>query len=236
MIALFLLAALPVSATPPAILRQDEELVARSVVEVERRTRYRAGAIAREMVNFGTAVVIGEQTVDGRREYLLLSNEHVAHNHHVRGRSTLYIVQGSGVRSPIRVEALAVDARRDQALLRTAGCDVAFPVPRFVIGPPPEDVKRDTSFTVGYGNGRFSTLAGDILSTTHEDWGLDCYELDRPVGGGQSGAPLVVIGTDRRLYLPALVFCGTSGYTDATPLDWRRGVLRKIAKISIPLQ
>lgn len=63
-------------------------------------------------------------------------------------------------------------------------------------------VKRTMTQKLGYG--RRGTRA--------------CYRFDVPVGGGQSGAPLMVIGADNWLYLPSLVFCGNDCHTDATPL------------------
>ena len=221
----------PSSTRSPAAgsLRDTEALVARSIVRINRQTSYRAGKKLLHMANFGTGVIIGVQTVGGRREYLILSNEHVARNNHVAGQSTLTIAAGYGVKTPIALETIAVDYHRDQALLRTVGCTTTFAVPHYVIGPPREDARADTAFTEGYGNGRFNTLAGDILSTRAVDWGVRSYRIDVPVGAGQSGAPLVVIGADRRLYLPALIFCGTDRYTDATPLHAGEGVLQRVA-------
>lgn len=211
---------------PRELLQQCEQEVARSIIRIERQTSYHAGAKLQRAVNHGTGVIIGAETVRGHREYLILSNEHVAHNDHIAGRNLLFIVAGDGVRSPIALETLFTDAYRDQALLRTVRCDVAFAVPRYIIGAPRGDVKRDAAFTEGWGNGKFNVVTEDILSTTAEDWGIRCYHLDAPVGPGQSGAPLVVVGADRRLYLPALIFCGTGQFTDATPLYPGEGVLR----------
>ena len=182
------------------------------------------------MINHGTGVIIGEQSVNNHHEYLVLSNEHVAKNHHISGKriSILYIVAGDGVQAPIRLETLAVDAKRDQALLRTVRCVERFTVPDYVIGSPPENIKRDIAFTEGYGNGSFATLEGKILSTSSEDWGLKCFKFEVPVGAGQSGAPLVVIGVDKRLYLTALIFCGNERYTEATPLYPGKGVLQQL--------
>jgi hypothetical protein len=213
---------------PADVLRQTEELVARSIVRINRQTAYRIGQKLLYMSNYGTGVVVGEEEVNGHREYLILSNQHVAKNNHVSGQSTLYIATGCGVAAPIVLETLSVDERRDQALLRTVGCTANFTVPHYVIGRPREDAKLDTAFTEGYGNGKFNTLVGDIESTRSKNWGLRCYRIDVPVGAGQSGAPLVVIGADRRLYLPALIFCGTDSYTAATPLYPGKGVLHKL--------
>ncbi len=102
-------------------------------------------------------------------------------------------------------------------------------MPEYVIGPPPEDVKRDIAFTEGYGNGEFTTLEGQILSTSSKAWGMQCYKINIRVGGGQSGAPLVVIGSDKKLYLSALIFCGDEHYTAATPLYPGKGILHQIS-------
>ena len=210
------------------VLRHMEGLVARSVVRIERVTSYRVGPDINRMINHGTGVVIGEQRVNGHREYLVLSNEHVARNNHVPGESVLHIVNGDATHESILLETLAVDSKRDQALLRTVGCNEAFTVPEYVIGPPPEDIKRDSVFTEGYGGGRFAIIEGEILSTEFEDWGLRCYKVGVAVRGGQSGAPLVVIGADKKLYLAALIFCGDEHFTAATPLYPGKGVLRRI--------
>lgn len=219
------------TAVPQDVLRQCEQVVARSIVRIERRTSYQSGAKLQQMLNHGTGVIVGKEMVNGHREYLILSNEHVAHNDHVAGRSTLFIVAGDGVRTPILLETLYTDSRRDQALLRTVRCETSFEVPQYVLGPPPEDVRRDLTFTEGYGNGKFNILTGDILSTQSTDWGIRCYTFDVAVGPGQSGAPLVVIGGDKQLYLPALVFCGTDQFTDATPLYPGKGVLHEFRAI-----
>jgi hypothetical protein len=221
---------LPAAST--GVLNQSEALVAGSVVRIERRTTYYTGSTKRYMINHGTGVIIAEQYVNNHREYLLLSNEHVAQNHHVSGdsTSTLYIVQGKGVlHAPILLETLAADSKRDQALLRTVQCEESFIVPDYLIGSPPGDVRRSVAFTEGYGNGKFATLEGEILSPNAQDWGLRCYRIDVSVGAGQSGAPLVLIGTDKRLYLTGLVFCGNDRYTEATPLHAGKGILRQFA-------
>jgi hypothetical protein len=213
---------------PPNLLQQSEDAVARSIVRIERQTMYRLGDTPRRVINHGTGVVIATERVNGHPEYLVLSNEHIARNGHVLGTSTLYIIGGRNVSKPIRLEVLAVDRQRDQALLRTVGCEERFVLPDYVIGPPPEDVKLDNAFTAGYGDGIFSIREGGIASTSHTDWGLPCYEIDFSVGAGQSGAPLVVIGADRKLYLPALIFCGDDHHTAATPLFAGKGVLRRL--------
>lgn len=224
-----LLAAAPkASKVSASVLRESEALVARSVVRINRLTSYRSGTKQMRAANFGTGVIIGEQEVNGHREYLILSNEHVAKNNHVPGRNTLSIAAGYGVKAPIPLETLAVDVHRDQALLRTVKCSTSFTVPHYIIGPPQGDARQETAFTEGYGNGKFNMLPGDILSTQSKDWDLRCYRFDVPVGAGQSGAPLVVIGSDGRLYLPALIFCGNDQFTDATPLRPGEGVLRRL--------
>jgi hypothetical protein len=219
----------PSRAFSPTLIRHSEELVARSVVRIERQTTYRVGADKRRMINHGTGVIIGREHVNGRQEYLVLSNEHVANNYHVAGESTLYIVVGANVYDPIPLKTLAVDSRRDQALLRTVGCNETFAVPDYVIGSPQEDITLDTVFTEGYGNGTFGILEGKVLSTDYKDWGMRCYKIGIRVGGGQSGAPLVVMGTDKRLYLAALIFCGNERYSAATPLYPGKGVLHELS-------
>jgi S1-C subfamily serine protease len=181
------------------------------------------------MINHGTGIIIGEQRIDGRCEYILLTNAHVANNYHVNGESTLSIVEGDGVRAPIRLVTLAVDHKRDQALLRTDGCGEKLTIAELVIGPPPGGSQGDRAFTEGYGNGTFNAIECAIVSTRSKSWGLRCYRIDVSVGAGQSGAPLIIIGEDKRLYLPALVFCGDEHSTEATPLYPGRGVLRQFA-------
>jgi len=208
-------------------------LVSQSIVKIERHTTYYAGSATGHMVNYGTGVIVGVERVNHHQEYLLLSNEHVAKNHHITGKrlSTLSIVAGNGVREPILLETVAIDPRRDVALLRTVNCPGNLKLPDWVLGSPPEGIRRAIAFTEGYGNGVFSTLEGEIVSTKAVDWSLKCVRIDVPVAGGQSGAPLVVIGADRRLYLVALVFCGTEHYTDATPLFPGQGVLRQLTSL-----
>lgn len=157
-------------------MRKNEALVEKSVVRIERRTAYHNGAGIARMINDGTGVIVAGERVGGRTEYLLLSNEHVAHNEHVHGTIELFIVAGEDVRAPIRLETLTVDYRRDQALLRTIDCSETFTVPDYAIRPPPPgDIRRCAAFTEGYGGGEFSILAGDILSTNAEEWSIRCY-------------------------------------------------------------
>jgi len=221
----------PQSSVREITLQKSEAFVAESIVRILRDTTYGSGPGIRHMINHGTGVIIGEQHIHNNTEYLVLSNEHVANNEHVRGKSTLSIVEGEGVSAPIRLEALAIDYKRDQALLRTVRCPDRFTVLRYVIGVPPGNITQDTAFTEGYGNGKFSVHVGDILSTHARAWGIRCYRFDIAVGGGQSGAPLVVIGADRRLYLPGLVFCGNDLHTEVTPLYPGKGVLQQFASI-----
>jgi hypothetical protein len=184
------------------------------------------------MMNHGTGIIIGEQEANGRREYLLLTNEHVADNHHVSGESSLSIVEGEGLRAPIRLVTIAVDHKHDQALLRTDRCNQRLAVPDLVIGPPPEGSQGEDAFTAGFGNGKFTAIECAIVSTRNKSWGLRCYRMNVSVGAGQSGAPLIVIGEDKRLYLPALVFCGDDRSTEATPLYPGKGVLRHLTALS----
>jgi hypothetical protein len=181
-------------------------------------------------------VIVGRQQVNGRWEYLLLTNEHVAHNYHIEGESKLRIIEGNGVHAPIRLAVIAFDEKWDQALLRTIASNVAFSVPDYVIGPPPKGEFPAIAFTEGYGDGKFSTRECDIVSTRTKRWGIRSYEIDVRVGGGQSGSPLVIVGRDSRLYLPALVFCGNEHHTEATPLFPRTGVLQDRQELQVTRQ
>ena len=108
----------PPSSVREITLQKSEAFVAESIVRILRDTTYGSGPGIRHMINHGTGVIIGEQHIHNNTEYLVLSNEHVANNEHVRGKSTLSIVEGEGVSAPIRLEALAIDYKRDQALLQ----------------------------------------------------------------------------------------------------------------------
>jgi hypothetical protein len=213
----------------PGLLAQQEARVAHSVVKIRRRTTFYAAGREQHAINYGTGVIIGEERINGKREYILLSNEHVAHNHHVPGGgiSTLDIIAGEGVHAPIRLELLSDDSKRDQALLRTIGCDVRFTFPEYAIGVRPERATLVGAFAEGYGGGKFGITEAKVISTEAEDWGIRCYRINASVGGGESGSPLIELGTDQRLYLVALVFCGTERYTDATPLDRRKGIFQR---------
>ena len=232
--ALAILALASPPSTPPGpgeLLKQSEALVARSVVRIERRTYYRDRRGEHCMVNHGTGVMIGTQAVGKRREYLVLSDEHVADNSHVKGKTALRIVAADGNSTSILLEILWVDRKRDQALLRTVLCEQEFRLPQYVVGAP-GNLKRDMAFTEGYGNGRFAIVESKILSTDAESWGLRCYTLGAPVGAGQSGGPMVAIGADRHLYLVALVFCGDDRFTQGTPLSMDTGILRHLGNLT----
>lgn len=225
--------ALPQSAQPadplePAIRRAYEAVSAsvvrlRTVASVE-LTLPDPGSGLRSVVKrplavHGSGVVIGTAEVDGRTEYLVLTNHHVADptNYVVQeGRflrenrnntravpvmpeETFLTLSEDGEDSPddIPMIEIARDVRGDMALLRTVGADrelIAFPGRIGFL--PGEAVEGMQVITTGFpSGGHRMTDSGEIMdvSRRHELGPThDDFVLSLPVEHGQSGSPVFV--------------------------------------------
>lgn len=175
--------------------------------------------VKRPLAVHGSGVVIGTVEVDGRTEYLVLTNHHVAD-------PTNYVVQegrflrenrkntravpetpeetfltlsedGEDSEDDIRMIELARDVRGDMTLMRTVGADRELVPFTGRIGFLPGEVATGMQvITTGYPNGgRRMTDSGEIMEVgRRHDLGPthDDFVLSLPVEHGQSGSPVFV--------------------------------------------
>lgn len=168
------------------------------------------------LVAYGTGVVIDTAYVDGRLEYVILTNYHVtnlnlilddfarkleARNvpatrlHAVESKS--YLVFGSNPeRGAHRIGTMEIvhDETADMAILRTVGADWALTVLPFEIGFAPGDLEAGTPvISSGFRmTGVAFTIAGSITGMESHALGVPHadYTVDLPLEPGQSGSPV----------------------------------------------
>jgi S1-C subfamily serine protease len=175
--------------------------------------------VKRPLSVHGSGVIIGQTNVDGRTEYLVLTNHHVADpsNYVVQdGRflrenrnntravplmpeETFLAVSENGDDSPddIPLIEIARDVRGDMTLLRTVGAPHELAQFTGPIGFEPGEVAAGMQvITSGYPNGgRRVTDSGEIMDVArrHElGEPHDDFVLSLPVEHGQSGSPVFV--------------------------------------------
>lgn len=175
--------------------------------------------VKRPLSVHGSGVVIGQTEVDGRIEYLVLTNHHVADpsNYVVQeGRflrenrnntravptmpeETFLTMSADGEDSPDDIPLIEVarDVRGDMTLLRTVGATRHLPTFDGRIGFAPGEVAEGTQvITTGYPNGGHRlTDSGEIMEVDRRhDLGPphDDFVLSLPVEHGQSGSPVFV--------------------------------------------
>lgn len=175
--------------------------------------------VKRPLAVHGSGVVIGVIEVEGRTEYLVLTNHHVADpsNYVVQeGRflrenrnntravpvmpeETFLTISEDGEDSPddIPMIEIARDVRGDMTLLRTVGADRELVAFGGRIGFLPGEVEEGMQvITTGYPNGgRRMTDSGEIMDVDrrHELGPThDDFVLSLPVEHGQSGSPVFV--------------------------------------------
>ncbi|HEX6926269.1 MAG TPA: serine protease [Longimicrobiaceae bacterium] len=175
--------------------------------------------VKRPLSVHGSGIVIGTTEVNGRTEYLVLTNHHVAdptnyvvqEGHFLKENrnntravprdpeQTFIAVSEDGEDSPedIPLIEIARDVRGDMTLLRTVGADRELPVFGGHIGFDPAEVEAGMQvITTGYPNGgRRMIDSGEIveLNRRHE-LGPVHYDfiLSLPVEHGQSGSPVFI--------------------------------------------
>lgn len=175
--------------------------------------------VKRPLSVHGTGVVIGETLVDGRREYLVLTNHHVADpsNYVVQeGRflkenrnnrravpefpeETFLTFTEDGIGSPedIRLVEISRDVRGDMTLMRTVGASRELTVFDGRIGFHDGMVRPGTAIlTSGFPNGgaRVDDSGTVVEIDRLHDLGEphEDYVLSVPVEHGQSGSPVFV--------------------------------------------
>ncbi len=175
--------------------------------------------VKRPLAVHGSGVVIGTVEVDGRTEYLVLTNHHVADpsNYVVQdGRflrenrnntravplvpeETFLTLSEDGEDSPDDIPMIEVarDVRGDMTLLRTVGATRALTPFTGQIGFQPGELAEGMQvITSGFPNGgRLMTDSGEIMDVDRRhDLGPphDDFVLSLPVEHGQSGSPVFV--------------------------------------------
>jgi hypothetical protein len=218
----------PVDPLEPAIRRAYEAVSAsvvrlRTVASVELTLPDPASGlrsvVKRPLSVHGSGVIVGTVEVDGRTEYLVLTNHHVADptNYVVQeGRflrenrnntraepsmpeETFLALSEDGEDSPedIPLIELARDVRGDMTLLRTVGATRTLVPFTGRIGFEPGAVAEGMQvITTGFPNGgRRMTDSGEIMDVDRRhDLGPphDDFVLSLPVEHGQSGSPVFV--------------------------------------------
>jgi S1-C subfamily serine protease len=212
----------------PSVQRQYDEVI-RSVVRLRTVASVELtlpdpssglrSVVKRPLTVHGSGVVIGRTEVDGRTEYLVLTNHHVADpsNYVVQeGRflrenrnntravprvpeETYLTLSEDGEDSPddIRLVEVSRDVRGDMTLMRTVGAPADMPLFTGRIGFRADEVATGMQvITSGYPNGgRLITDSGEImdLDRRHELGPIhDDFVLSLPVEHGQSGSPVFV--------------------------------------------
>lgn len=177
---------------------------------------------ARQVVYHGTGGALRSVTVNGKTEYLIVTNNHVSKpedvNQHVffendkqrtvnwttesLQRYRMRIVDNAwdnDERDDIELEVVARDPDSDAALMRTVNTSRALKTfePEFDF----EGKVRvgEKIFSVGFPHGRSKTLqTGTITNTEYLDWTLTPYfarviTADIRIDGGQSGSPTYTV-------------------------------------------
>ncbi|MEX2581693.1 MAG: serine protease [Gemmatimonadota bacterium] len=171
----------------------------------------------------GTGVVVGEMEVDGRTEYLILTNHHVADASNyvlqeggylrVNPSNTLavpsvhetsYLMESAGgevAEEGTELIELVRRVRGDMTLMRTSGATRKLSVFRGMIGYVDGEVTAGAEVvTSGYPwGGERIVAAGSVLAVDHiHELGLPHadFVLDLPVEPGQSGGPIFLVEPD----------------------------------------
>lgn len=179
--------------------------------------------VKRPLEIHGSGVIIGEVEVDGRPEYLVLTNHHVADPSNyvvqegyklrenrkntraepVAQEETFLTLSPDGESSPddIRLIEVARDVRGDMTVLRTVGAPAGLAQFTGAIGYRAGEVDAgSTVITSGFPHGgRRITDTGTILHTgRRHDLGQphDDFVLSVVVEHGQSGSPVFLVETD----------------------------------------
>lgn len=193
-----------------------------TVAQVERpadRAHRRDGGKLRfPLTGQGLGIVIDAVYQNGRREYVILTNNHVAdlnpyleeltaqlRRKHVKAptmsvvEAKTYVVRGVGEEASDRIRTVLVarDARGDMALLRTVGAERDLAVFPYDIGVPAAGLETQTPVVAGVlRDGTWSSLTwGRITGVRYHTLGLPHtdYTVSLPLRNGQSGNPVFVV-------------------------------------------
>lgn len=171
----------------------------------------------------GTGVVVGEVTVDGNREYLIVTNHHVAdvsnyvvpdgrflreNRHNTRETPSVpeesfvaFSEDGEKSDRDIRLIEVGRNARGDMAVLRTVGARTALPVFGGTIGYREGAVPAGAPvITSGYPNGEAKVVEVGTVVNPHRPHELGQphvdMTIDLAVERGQSGSPVFMVETE----------------------------------------
>jgi len=189
-------------------------------LKTERHGHGESGAANAPYTVDGSGVVIGEVMVDGRREYLILTNHHVADASNyvleeggylrVNPANTLavpsvpevsYLMSQSGdsiTADDVELVELVRRVRGDMTLMRTSGAVQPLTVFEGKIGYAPGEIGVGaTIVTSGYPWGRERIVAfGEVREIDYlHKLGLphEDFVVDVPVEPGQSGGPIFLV-------------------------------------------
>lgn len=209
------------------------------------------------LVAYGTGIVIDSLRVDGRLEYVILTNYHVAdlrilvkeyarklEERRARASRAVAVESRSYVAFPadrdvrehvIRLVEIAHDESGDMALLRTVNADRALSVYPYEIGFRDGEVPIGasvitTGFTLG---GRLITAQGVVTGVRAHSLGVPHadFTLSVPVEPGQSGSPVFLIDHGPygvRYVLIGLLHAREHGEPFVVPYSLWRGTLCRI--------
>lgn len=177
----------------------------------------------------GSGVVVGSMEVDGRREYLILTNHHVADasNYVLEDGGSLRVNAANTLAAPrvkeesflmhasveevssadVRLVEIVRRVRGDMTLMRTDGIERELPVFGGEIGYREGEIEAGAAvLTSGFPWGGYQIAAmGQIVEVGYlHDLGLphEDFIVDLPIEPGQSGGPLFLIEGDPELGEP----------------------------------
>lgn len=153
----------------------------------------------------GSGTIFKEVEHEGRREYLILTNYHVAYSKKIIGgarmlKQELFLVENeedSFTDDDIALEKIANSPDNDMTILRTIGAP-ELPVAKMKMGLPKELNGDDRLFTSGFplAENKIAT-EGQISSTTFYEAivvpvPLEVYSANISIDSGQSGSPVAI--------------------------------------------
>ena len=181
----------------------------------------------------GTGFVYDTEMVNGKKEYLILTNNHVASNDAISvsgatvwtlDKNDLFIVENTydnDEKNATKLEVIAVDPDHDAAILRTINAEMGkqqfqvykgkFGLPKATLGP------KDELITFGFPYGRSKVeVTGAVSAMEYVDVDVTAYPntaylANIPIDPGQSGSPVFYFTKEGTPHMIALVYAGMDG-------------------------
>jgi S1-C subfamily serine protease len=249
----------PDDAAWESLVREQYQRIDASVVQIRTTAQLeyeyldpRSGLrslIRRPLSATGTGVVIGRIEVDGRWEYLIMTNHHVADmsNYVIQDgpylrenrHNTLAVPSvpeesfliGEDGQADIELIEVVRDVRGDMTVFRTIGADRELAKFPYHIGYQARRIRPgDRVVTSGFPSGGGKVLeTGTVLEVDRlHELGLPHHDfiIDIPVEHGQSGSPLFLVevedtdgGPAARFTLIGLLHASENGETFVVPFE-----------------